>query len=95
MVYCESKGCPADADCCCNNSSEFCWMAVLCRCKAFFRKAGHTVSRWGQADQNQRGILPVGAVDTKYPKANGCCNNVPTSSKTSPLYKKFKKKMFK
>lgn len=80
VVYWESKGWPTTADCCWSSSSEFCWIAVLCRCNAFFRNAGQADSRCGQADQNHRGIRPVGAVDTIYPRARGCCNKVPTSS---------------
>lgn len=65
MVYCESNGWAVSALCCCNRSSLFCWIAGLCKCKAFFKNTGQTPSRWGQADQNHGGIRPVGAVDTK------------------------------
>jgi hypothetical protein len=50
------------------------WRAVL-------RKTGQTFSRWGQHAQNHVGILPVGAVETRYPRARGCCRSWPTYKK--------------
>lgn len=83
MVNWESRGWAVRALCCCNKSSLFCWIAGLCRWSAFFKNTGQTPSKWGHAAQNQEGILPVGAVETKYPRAKGCCKRVPTSSACS------------
>lgn len=38
-----------------------------------FRKRGHWFCAWGQDDQNHCGRFSALAVDTKYPRASGCC----------------------
>lgn len=41
--------------------------------KPTFRKRGHWFWAWGQEDQNHWGRFSALAVDTKYPRARGCC----------------------
>jgi hypothetical protein len=65
VVNCESRPWTVTALCWCNSSSLFCWIAGLWRWRAFLRKTGQTPSRCGQAAQNQEGMRPVGAVDTR------------------------------
>lgn len=48
-----------------SGSSLDCCIADTCRCNAVFRNTGQTFSMWGHDDQNQGGMGPVGAVDTK------------------------------
>ena len=48
-------------------------LSALLAKKAAFKKTGHTCSRCGHDDQNHLGIDPVGAVETRYPNARGCC----------------------
>lgn len=77
-VMFESSGCSV-VDCdCIIGSSLFCRIWKLFRCSAIRRNTGHTFSRCGQDDQNQGGIRPVGAVDTRYPMAIGCWAREPT-----------------
>lgn len=41
--------------------------------KPTFRKRGHWFWAWGHDDQNHWGRFSALAVDTKYPRARGCC----------------------
>jgi len=42
-------------------------------CSEAFRKRGHWFWAWGHDDQNHWGRFSALAVDTKYPRARGCC----------------------
>lgn len=70
MVYWESNGCAETADVGWRRSaaagSALLGNCTVCMCNALLRNAGLHFSMSGTHDaQNQEGIRPVGAVDTK------------------------------